>query len=87
MLTKIKYNGPIQSVILAPTKELTVQVTAEIEKFARYTGIRVVSIYGGQSIGIQRSQLRRRAQIVVATPGRLIDHIKHGSISLEEVST
>jgi len=85
ILTKIKYNGPIQSVILAPTRELAVQVAAEIEKFARYTGIRVVSIYGGQSIGIQHSQLRRGAQIVVATPGRLIDHIKRGSISLEEV--
>jgi ATP-dependent RNA helicase DeaD len=72
-------------VILAPTRELAVQVAAEIEKFARYTGIRVVSIYGGQSIGIQHSQLRRGAQIVVATPGRLIDHIKRGSISLEEV--
>jgi ATP-dependent RNA helicase DeaD len=71
ILTKIKYNGPIQSVILAPTRELAVQVAAEIEKFARYTGIRVVSIYGGQSIGIQHSQLRRGAQIVVATPWKI----------------
>jgi ATP-dependent RNA helicase DeaD len=72
-------------VILAPTRELAVQVTAEIEKFARYTGIRAVSIYGGQSIGIQYNQLSKGVQIVVATPGRLIDHIKRGSISLEEV--
>jgi ATP-dependent RNA helicase DeaD len=85
MLTKIKRKGPVQAVILAPTRELAVQVTAEIKKFARYTGIRVVSIYGGQSIGIQYNQLRTGVQIVVATPGRLIDHIKRGSISLEEV--
>ena len=85
ILTKIKRRGPVQAVILAPTRELAVQVTAEIEKFARYTGIRAVSIYGGQSIGIQYNQLRKGVQIVVATPGRLIDHIKRGSISLEEV--
>ena len=71
--------------ILAPTRELAVQVTAEIEKFARYTGIRAVSIYGGQSIGIQYKQLKKGVQIVIATPGRLIDHIKRGSISLEDV--
>src|ERR671925_1459681 len=85
ILTKIKRRGPVQAVILAPTRELAVQVTTEIGKFARYTGIRAVSIYGGQSIGIQYSQLSKGVQIVVATPGRLIDHIKRGSISLEEV--
>jgi len=85
ILTKIKHRGPVQVVILTPTRELAVQVTAEIGKFARYTGIRAVSIYGGQSIGIQYNQLRKGVQIVIATPGRLIDHIKRGSISLEEV--
>ncbi len=85
ILTKIRRRGPLQAVILAPTRELAIQVTAEFEKFARYTGIRVVSIYGGQSIGIQYKQLRKGAQIVVATPGRLIDHIKRRSISLKEV--
>ena len=85
ILTKIKRRGPVQAVILTPTRELAVQVTTEIEKFARYTGIRAVSIYGGQSIGIQYNQLSKGAQIIVATPGRLIDHIKCGSISLEEV--
>jgi ATP-dependent RNA helicase DeaD len=61
------------------------QVTTEINKFAKYTGIRTVSIYGGQSINLQHDQLRRGVQIVVATPGRLIDHVKHGSIQLENV--
>src|ERR687892_102821 len=85
ILTKVKRKGPVQALILAPTRELAVQVTTEIERFAKYTGIRAVSIYGGQSIGIQYNQLAKGAQIVVATPGRLIDHIKRGSISLEQV--
>jgi ATP-dependent RNA helicase DeaD len=85
ILTKIKRRGPIQALILVPTRELAVQVTVEIKKFAKYTGIRTVSIYGGQSIGIQHDQLRKGVQILVATPGRLIDHIKQGSIDLENV--
>jgi ATP-dependent RNA helicase DeaD len=85
ILTKVKRNGPIQALILVPTRELAVQITTEINKFAKYIGIRTVSIYGGQSIGIQHDQLRRGVQIVVATPGRLIDHLKHGSIELDHV--
>ena len=85
ILTKIKRRGPIQALILVPTRELAVQVTVEINKFAKYTGIRTVSIYGGQSIGIQHDQLRKGVQILVATPGRLIDHIKQGSIDLENI--
>ena len=82
---KIRRNGPIQALILVPTRELAVQVTNEINKFSRYTGIRTVAIYGGQSIVLQHNQLRRGVQILVATPGRLIDHIKQGSIQLENV--
>ena len=85
ILTKVKRNGPIQALILVPTRELAVQVTTEINRFAKYTGIKTVSIYGGQSINLQHDQLRRGVQIVVATPGRLIDHVKHGSIQLESV--
>lgn len=85
ILMKVKRNGPIQALILVPTRELAMQVTTEINKFAKYTGIRTVSIYGGQSINLQHDQLRRGVQIVVATPGRLIDHVKHGSIQLENV--
>jgi ATP-dependent RNA helicase DeaD len=85
ILGKIKRNGPIQVLILVPTRELAVQVTSEISKFVRYTGIRSVSIYGGQSIDLQRDLLRKGAQIVVATPGRLIDHLKRGSIQLNDI--
>src|SRR5574339_42687 len=68
ILTKIKNKGPIQALILVPTRELAMQVTTEINKFAKYTGIRTVSIYGGQSINLQFDHLRRGVQILVATP-------------------
>ncbi|MDQ3888003.1 MAG: DEAD/DEAH box helicase, partial [Thermoproteota archaeon] len=54
-------------------------------RFAKYTGIKAVTIYGGQSINLQLDKLRRGVQIIVATPGRLIDHIKQGSIILDDV--
>ncbi|MDQ3837147.1 MAG: DEAD/DEAH box helicase, partial [Thermoproteota archaeon] len=85
ILQQIKPGGSVQVLILAPTRELAVQVTDEINRFAKYTGIRAVTIYGGQSINVQLDKLRRGVQIVVATPGRLIDHIKQGSIILDDV--
>ena len=74
ILTKIKTNrnGPIQALILVPTRELALQVASEFNKFAKYTGIRTIAIYGGQSIRYQFKQLRGGVQIVVATPGRLM---------------
>src|SRR5919197_5322257 len=59
ILARIKPNGPVQALILVPTRELAVQVATEINRFASYTGIKTVSIYGGQSINIQHDQLRR----------------------------
>jgi ATP-dependent RNA helicase DeaD len=85
ILQQIKPGGPVQVLILAPTRELAVQVTDEITRFAKYTGIRAATIYGGQSINLQLDKLRKGVQIIVATPGRLIDHIKQGSIILDEV--
>ena len=85
ILDKIKPAGSIQALILVPTRELAVQVTTEIHKFVRYTPIKCISIYGGQNIGLQHDLLKRGAQIIVATPGRLIDHLKRGSIQLDDV--
>jgi ATP-dependent RNA helicase DeaD len=84
ILNNIKRNGPIQALILVPTRELAMQVTNEIRKFSKYVGIRTLAVYGGQSMSLQISQLKRGVQIVVATPGRLIDHVKRGTIQLEE---
>ncbi|MDE2588389.1 MAG: DEAD/DEAH box helicase, partial [Patescibacteria group bacterium] len=77
--------GGIQAIILAPTRELAVQITGEIQKFSRNSSLRYVTIYGGQSINVQFNELDRGVEIVVATPGRLIDHIKRGSIKLNHV--
>jgi ATP-dependent RNA helicase DeaD len=85
ILARVSNEGPVQALVLVPTRELAVQVTSEISRLAKYTGIRTVAIYGGQSINIQMEKIRRGVQIVVATPGRLIDHIKQGSIILDDV--
>ena len=81
LLTKIQTRVPVQALILVPTRELALQVTNEINKFSKYIGIRTIAIYGGQSIAIQQEHLRKGVQIVVATPGRLIDHLKRGYYS------
>src|SRR5256885_3109790 len=85
ILQNIVPKGGIQALILAPTRELAVQISGEINKFAKYSGIRNVTIYGGQSINVQFNDLDRGVEIVVATPGRLIDHLKRGSIELNDI--
>ncbi len=75
-----------QALVLAPTRELAVQVAGGIYDLAKFTGLRVVPIYGGQPIDRQIRALRGGAQIVVGTPGRVQDHIRRGSLILDEVS-
>ncbi|MFI5266932.1 MAG: DEAD/DEAH box helicase [Chloroflexota bacterium] len=78
--------GP-QAVVLAPTRELALQVAAEIQRLGRHSKVHVVAIYGGQSYEVQLRALRRGVDVVVATPGRLMDHIRSGKIDLSHVST
>lgn len=75
----------IQVLILSPTRELAVQVAEEINKMAHYTSIDATPIYGGQDIQRQFRRLRQNPQIIVATPGRLMDHMNRGSISFDYV--
>lgn len=76
----------LQALVIVPTRELALQVTDEFNKIARYTNIKAYSIYGGQSITPQIERLRRRTpQIVVATPGRLIDHMERGTIYFNDI--
>ena len=86
MLQEIQPKNGIQGLIMAPTRELAMQITEEIKKFGKYTKIRVVTVYGGQGMGIQLDALDRGVEIVVATPGRLIDHLKRGSIELRDIT-
>ncbi|MDH5697720.1 MAG: DEAD/DEAH box helicase, partial [Nitrosopumilus sp.] len=86
MLQEIQPKQGIQGLIMAPTRELAMQISDEIKKFGKYTGIKIATVYGGQGMGIQLDVLHRGVEIVVATPGRLIDHLKRGSIELRDIS-
>lgn len=77
--------GPI-ALILAPTRELALQIYNEAKKFARVYDLRVICTYGGGSKWEQSLALKEGADIVVATPGRIIDHVKTGSTNLERVT-
>src|SRR3954454_21330926 len=75
----------VQGVVLAPTRELAVQVAEHLALLGRYRDLRVVAIYGGQPIDRQLRALRQGMHVVVATPGRLLDHMRRGSLNLENV--
>ena len=75
-----------QLMVLAPTRELAIQVAEAIESFAiNMKGLRVATLYGGQSYGPQFQQLERGAQVVVGTPGRLMDHLRRKSLKLADL--
>jgi ATP-dependent RNA helicase DeaD len=74
-----------RGLILVPTRELAMQVAEAVHKYARGSGVRVVPIYGGQSIVQQLRALERGVDVVVATPGRALDHLKRGSLRLDAV--
>ena len=78
-------NRHVQVVILSPTRELAIQVAEELNKMAQYTEIQALPIYGGQDINRQFRSLRKNPQIIVATPGRLMDHMDRGSINFDHV--
>ncbi len=78
----------VQEIVLAPTRELALQIGEELTQLAKYiTGVRIAVLYGGQSISKQITLLKRKPQIVIATPGRLLDHMQRRNISLDAVHT
>lgn len=88
LLAKLQLDvpAPPQVLVLAPTRELALQVAEAFVTLARrLPGFGVLPIYGGQDIRVQLSGLRRRPQVVVGTPGRLIDHLDRGSLDLSQV--
>ena len=74
-----------QALILCPTRELAVQVDQEIRKLSHGTRARSLAVYGGKPIRGQIEKLRRGVEIVVGTPGRVIDHIQRGSLVLKDL--
>src|SRR3954470_10077035 len=79
-------DGSTSALILVPTRELAMQVAEAISKYGRELAARVLPVYGGQPISQQLRGLRRGLDVVVATPGRAVDHLKRGSLSLEDVA-
>jgi len=78
----------IQEVVLAPTRELALQIGEELTQLAKFIqGVRIAVLYGGQSISRQITALKRKPQIIIATPGRLLDHMQRGNVRLSAVHT
>ncbi len=77
----------IVALIMTPTRELAIQVSEEIGKLTRFKGLRSLPIYGGQEIGRQIRALKKKPQIIIGTPGRLLDHINRKTIRLDDVQT
>lgn len=86
MLERLQRNDKhVQGLVLVPTRELALQVADHINHFGKYTPLRAMAIYGGESIQKQILALQRGVQVVVGTPGRVIDHLKRGTLRLNTV--
>jgi ATP-dependent RNA helicase DeaD len=75
----------VQALVLCPTRELTLQVTGDLSRIGQPSGIRVLAIYGGDPMGRQVEGLRQGVQVVVGTPGRILDHLRQGTLRLDRV--
>jgi ATP-dependent RNA helicase DeaD len=75
----------VQAIVLLPTRELALQVAAEIARISAHAGLSIVPVYGGAPMGRQIEQLRAGGQIVCGTPGRVLDHLRRGTLQLDKV--
>lgn len=88
LIEKIDPKNPnIQALVIAPTRELAIQVSEELYKIGYDKRVKLLSVYGGQEIGRQIRALKNRPQIIVGTPGRIIDHINRRTLKLDGVQT
>lgn len=78
-------SNDVQALILCPTRELSMQVAGQVALLGKYLNIRSIAVYGGSSYEDQFRALKRGAQVVVGTPGRMIDHIERGTLNLDNV--
>ncbi|HEU4557241.1 MAG TPA: DEAD/DEAH box helicase [Longimicrobium sp.] len=85
LVQRIDPDGGVQALILAPTRELAVQVAEATHRYGSRRGVRVLAVYGGQAIDRQLRELRRGVHVVVGTPGRILDHIRRRSLDLSGV--
>jgi len=85
MISRLSQHGTLRGLVLEPTRELAAQVETAIHDYARFTNLRTAVLYGGTGYGRQDQSLRRGVDIVVATPGRLLDQIQRGMIRLNQI--
>ena len=76
-----------QALIITPTRELALQITEEANKLAEIRNINVLAAYGGRNIGSQLNKLKKSIHLIIATPGRLIDHLERQTITLDKVKS
>ncbi|EMJ3468079.1 DEAD/DEAH box helicase [Vibrio harveyi] len=79
-----KRNGTPQALILVPTRELAQQVMDNLTQYSANTDLKIVCVYGGTSIGVQKKKLEEGADILIATPGRLLDHLFNGNVNISK---
>ena len=85
LLQLVEPGTPVQAIVLAPTRELAVQITQELAELGRHTKIRSMAVYGGQRIKQQAEKLAKGPEIVVGTPGRVIDMVGRGHLSFDGI--
>ena len=78
-------NAYPQALIMAPTRELALQITEEARKLARHTGVKILAVYGGQDVEKQLRKLEGGRHLIIGTPGRLLDHMRRGTLDLNGV--
>jgi ATP-dependent RNA helicase RhlE len=85
IIQRLGTHGKLRCLILEPTRELALQVEEAFQKFAKFTDLNVTIVYGGVGYGKQLEDLKRGMDILAATPGRLLDHMEQGNVSLKDV--
>src|SRR5476649_1654647 len=85
IIQRLAQHGAMRCLILDPTRELALQVEEAFHKYAQFTDLRVTIVYGGVGYGKQTDDLRRGMDILAATPGRLLDHLERGNLTLDKI--
>ncbi len=85
ILQKLDPHGRLQALCLVPTRELAVQVTGELQRLAEFSGLHIVTVYGGQKMATQLHHLGRKPHFVVGTPGRVLDFLRRGAMDISGV--
>jgi ATP-dependent RNA helicase RhlE len=84
-LHRLKSHGKCRALALAPTRELAIQIEENFRKYGKFLDLKLALLYGGVKYGKQLEELKSNPDIVIATPGRLIDHIQQGNLSLKNI--